>query len=320
MASSSHVSNVTVNVTLQALATPGAGFGTVTLMVDEAQGTGNGLDGDRYIDFADVDEAQTARDAGYISAEVMAACTTAFTLDPAPSKFRVCRVDTGGAETYTSAYNLLLDEAGVQGDLYGFCMDSRTGATQEALGVTIEATDHFLYLQSSDAEITAAADTFPTAMADMEEYTQVGGCLHDTDSDWEDVAAMVQWLTPDPDLYSNPGEGDLKGVGDYATFLTATERTNAISNNFGVLGTWGSTDTWLHPMVSFDGRPVYENLTAAWLKARIEERIQTLIQREHQANRKVLCRPPASVRSVPPSGMFWPPARTSVTSRPARSS
>lgn len=296
MASSSHVSNIDVTVLLQALATPAAGFGTVTLLVDEAQGTGNGLNTDstptqRYVDFASYAEAQAAQTAGEISAEVLAACLVAFSQPGEdPEKFRVARVDTGAAETYSSAFALLLAEEGVQGDIYGLCMDSRAGADQEAFEATVAATGRYLlYLQTAEAD--AITSGFPAAMTDMEESAIAGGVYHDTSTEWADVAAAVRLLTWDPDEVSAPGENDLGGVAEYATFLTESERAFATANNLGVIGTWGSTDFWLSPMLTFDGRPVYERLTADWLHARIQERIQTLVQREHQAGRKILVTP-----------------------------
>ena len=87
MPSASHVSNIAVNTYLESLATPGAGFGTVTLMVDE--NLGNPLNTDstptqRYVDFAEYSEAQAADAASEITAEVLTACLVAFSQPLAP--------------------------------------------------------------------------------------------------------------------------------------------------------------------------------------------------------------------------------------------
>ncbi len=298
MPSASHVSNITVNTFLEALATPGAGFGTVTLMVDEAQGTGNPLNTDstptkRYIDFADYAQAQDASDASEISAEVLAACLVAFSQPLAPSAFRVCRVDTGGAETYSSAYTLLLAEDGVQGDLWAFCMDSRDATEQADFAEIIEATDHILYLAASeaDAKTSGLPAAWLAAWPAMGEGAQSGGVYHDVTTEWADVATMCRWLAFDPDLFGKAGEDALSGVGDYDTYVIKTVKDIIQDNNIGVLGTWGSTDYWVSPVVSFDGRPLYDALTARWMEVSIEERVQTLVQREHAAGRKVLVTP-----------------------------
>lgn len=285
--SADHTPNVSVTVLLESLSTPQAGFGTVTLLVDQAQGTGNALGGSspRYVDLADVDEAQALRDAGHISAEVMAACTTAFSQTPQPSKFRLCRVDTGGAETYTDALTALM-ATDAASDVWALCMDSRTAATQMALESTSETRkDVFLLIQSSDADwITSGLPSAYSATADR---VYSGGVYHDKAAEWADVAAAVRWLTFDPEETSAPGEGSLADVEGYTTRLSATQRGYAIGNNMAVLGTWGSSDYWLDNVVNHEGRPVYEMLTAAFFKARVSEDIQTLHQREATRGRKI---------------------------------
>jgi len=292
VASSSHVPNVSITVLLQSLATPGAGFGTVTLMVDEAQGTGNTLGPVgtvRFLDFADFSEVQTARTSGLITAEVEAAGLVAFSQQPAPSKWRVCRVDTAGTttlETYTSALTALEAEAGVAGDLYGFCMDSRVPTAQIPFATTLEAKKFALLLQDNDADWKTASD--PAAWTSATEFAKSGHVYKDADSEWLDVGAMVANLAFDPDSQSVPWERRIRGVAAEGTFITATERNNIITNDSALLGTWGSTDFWLDNVVTFDGRPFYERLSADWFEARVSEAIQTMHQRESDAGRKVL--------------------------------
>ena len=284
VASSSHVPNVSITVLLQSLATPGAGFGTVTLMVDEA--LGNALGGARFLDFADFSEVQTSRIAGEITAEVEAAGLVAFSQQPAPPKWRICRVDTGGTETYTTALTALEAEAGVAGDLYGFCMDSRVPATQILFATTLEAKKFALLLQDNDADWKLAPD--PPAWVAVTEFAKSGHVYKDADSEWLDVGAMVANLAFDPDFQSVPWERRIRGVAAEGTFITGTERNNIITNDSALLGTWGSTDFWLDNVVTFDGRPFYERLSADWFEARVSEAIQTMHQRESDAGRKVL--------------------------------
>ena len=62
----------------------------------------------------------------------------------------------------------------------------------------------------------------------------------------------------------------------------------AIDNNAAVLGTWGSSDYWYDAVRNFEGRPLKEALTAAWYKARVDEAVQTMHQREASFGRAVL--------------------------------
>lgn len=288
MPSSTHVSNANVSVLLQALATPGAGFGTVTLLVDEAQGTGNPLNaGARYQDFASAAEAATAQAASEITAEVEDAIGVAFSQALQPTKVRVCRVDTAGGETYSDALTALESEGLT--DLWMLCMDSRVPATQIALSTTIEskAGAYFLFLQADDADWKTAGTAAAWTGA-SEAYEHSGIAWHSTDAEWGEVALAVRNLAFDPDQTSVGWEKDVANVGAYAAYVTATQRTNMITNDIAVMGTWGSSDFWFDNVVNRNGRPVKEMLTAAWYRARLKERIQTMHQREAAAGRAVL--------------------------------
>ena len=285
--SSSHVSNANITVLLQALATPGAGFGVVTHLVDEAQGTGNPLNGGaRFQDFASTTEGAAAVVAGEISAEVQLAITAAFSQDLQPASFRVCRVDTGGGESYSDALTLL--EAEGLTDLWMLTMDTRVTATQLLLAATVEAlgNQYFLLLQASDADWKTAG--IAAAMTAAAAYKYSGVVYHDVATTWADVALAVRNLAFDPDETSIAWEKNVSSVVLYSAFVTATQRTNMLANSIAVLGTWGSSDFWYDGVVSFEGRPLKELLTSAWYAARVSEAIQTLHQRESVAGRVVL--------------------------------
>lgn len=286
MPSSSHVSNVNHTVLLAALATPGAGFGTVTLLVDEAQGTGNALGGARYLDFADYSEAQTAQTAGNITAEVLAACNVVFSQQIAPSKFRVCRVDTAGGESYTDALSALELEGLT--DLWMLAMDSRTPATQLALAATVEALGgkYALALYEDDADWLTSGR--PAAWSAADAYRWAFVAYHDATTAWPALGVAVRNLAFDPDETSVGWEKDVKGIAAYSTYLSSTQRDNAIDNGIAVMGTWGPYDNWYDGVKNFEGRPMKEVLTAAWFKVRASERLQTMHAREAVAGRAIL--------------------------------
>lgn len=295
MPSSSHVSNASITVLLAALATPAAGFGTVTLLVPLVT---NSLDGDPYMDFADFDEATTANGAGFISATTLDACEVAFSQTPIPSKFRVAKVDLAAtdptiADTYAGVISQLRDNPSVSNDLWMICIDSRVDATQITLMTAVEAYDNEIFflaqVNHTDWDTAAIPAAWTAASAGDVQYT--GVVYHDITTEWLDVATACRALAFNPDETSAPWEGEVGGVAAYTTYEGSTARSNLIANHVGVLGTWGSSDSWMDNVVSLEGRPIYEALTAAWYRARVSEAIQTFHQREAQRGRKVLVSP-----------------------------
>ena len=289
MASSSHLPNIAVSVSLQALATPGAGFGIISHFVDQAEGAGNALGGARYIEYADSDAAVTSQAAGDITVQTLDMVQTAFLQPTPPSSFRVVRVNTGGAETLLTArtaYELL----GLS-NVYCYTAYDRVVANQKQFADSIEADVGVIYIaQVSDvAWLTAGLPAAWGAGTSYATMTQTHLTYHDTATEWSDIAVAARWLAFDPDLTSAPGEGQLGGVADYATFVTETQRGLAQdTNSISILGTYGSTDFWIDNVVSGDGRPFYERLTADWFIDRLSVRLQTMHQREGLAGRKVL--------------------------------
>ena len=295
MPSSSHVSNINHTVLLQALATPGAGFGTVTLLVDEAQGTGNplkplspGPGNQRYQDFSSADETAAAFAAvpSQISAEVKAMVDVGFMQDKPVEKVRVCRVDTGGGESYADAL-VALRTQGLK-DLWMLCSDLRDPATLVPLAIAVEAYggEHFLLVEDDEADWLTSG--VPAAWSAVSAFRWSGVAYHDVTTAAAALAISTRNLAFDADVTSVGWEKDVKGVAAYASYVTTTERGYAIGNNAAVLGTWGSSDYWYDAVRNFEGRPLKECLTASWYKARVDEAVQTMHQREAAAGRAVL--------------------------------
>ena len=285
MPSSSHVSNINHTVLLQALATQGAGFGTVTLFVDQA--AGNPLSGGaRFQDFFSVDDADAAQVAGEISAGTVDIIDVAFAQRVQPAKFRVCRIDTAGGESHADALTALRAEG--LSDVWMLVTDSRTVSEQLNLAAAVETYggEHACMLQSNDADWLTGG--FPGAWSAIEENVWTAMVYHDSTAEFLDVACAVRNLAFDPDETSVPWEKDVAGVAAYTSYVPPAQRNFAFTNNIAIMGTWGSSDYWVDRVVSQEGRPLKELLTASWYKARVNESIQTMHQRELAAGRAVL--------------------------------
>ncbi len=300
MASSSHLPNISHTVLLQAIAASGAGFGVVTLFVEQAQGTGNPLAGFipgapdvpvvRYQDFTSATDTAAALAASEISTEVKDFLDVAWLQDKAPTTVRVCRVDLVGGESYADALVALIAEN--LSDVWMLCSDLRVVADLEDFATAVEAYggDYFLLMEDDEADwLTAGVSAaWIAAASNIATYSWSGVAYHDVTTAAPAFGIATNRLAFDPDVTSVGWECDVGGIDAYATYVTPTQRTNAIGNNVSVQGTWGSTDFWWDAVRSFEGRPIKECLTAAWFKARVNEAIQTMHQRESAAGRAVL--------------------------------
>lgn len=276
----SHDTNFTINITLESSALAQAGFGTVLFMVDEAGG--NGLGGDRVATYASLAEATAANTAGEISAGTLAALTAAFAQRPQPSQIKVGRVDTGGGETYATAYELIKT---ADSDFYGVCLDKRTATEILLVAAKTEAENRLLVFQSADADWLTSGT--PSAFSAAAAYENSAVVYHDTATVWADVALAVNRLTFDPDTISVPWDCPIQGVSAYATALTTAQRNFALANDCNVLGSLGGSPNFIDPGVNLNGRPLYEIVTAHWLEARLAEGLAALKVNESAVGRKI---------------------------------
>ena len=285
---SDHSATISITVTLQSAPGTPAGFGVPTLFVDEAAGTGNGLNGDRYREYASVAEAEVDEAAGYITSAVVDAMDACFAQTRKVSALRVCRVDTGGGESYSDALTAL-ENAGPTGGIWGLMMDSRSAATQVAFATAVQAKPYMLFLQSADSDWLTSG--LPSGYANLSNDERTAVVYHDTAAQWADVAWACNRLAFDPDLSSQGSvqwECPLLGIDDYSTRLTSAQVANAKANNCAVIGELGSAPAFLDPGVSCTGRAIYEQLTADWFSARLREAMEALVVQQANRGRKIL--------------------------------
>ncbi len=271
MPTGTHNPTVNIVVSLEALPAVPAGFGVVTLIADEALGTT--LDGDRIRTYPSVEAAQTDQTAGFISAAILAAITSAFSQPRKPASVQIARVDTGGGESYSDA--LVAMEA-TAFPLYALCMETRASATQVLFATTIAAAarPYLLFVQTGDGGVITAG--FPAAMVGTDIERAVGN-YHTTATEFEEFAWAVNRLAFDPDLQSVPWECQVEGIAAMATLPTQAQLDFAKGNGFNVNGVFGPADHWLAPAKSIEqvgnGFTVAELLTRDWFAARAFEAV-----------------------------------------------
>ena len=229
MTTTTHSENVTVNVYLDPSPAPEAGFGVVMLLVPKAT---NSLNGARVLEVASYEEAETAQTAGYISASSLLAAEAAFAQRPKPESFKFGNVDLVGGETYATGLTAVIaaDE-----DFYGVCLAVRTDAEIVLVSDAVEAASKKMLcaFQSDDASwLDAGVPAGVSTIMGTSGNERTVACYHTTDTEWMDVAVMVNRLRFDPDERSAPWHGFLaRGIDDYSSAPTATQRTLAIANN-----------------------------------------------------------------------------------------
>lgn len=265
----SHDYTVAINILLAAAPGTPFSFGVPTLFVDEAQGTGNPLNGGaRFQVFTSYPEAQTAQAAAEITAEVLAAALVHFTNNPSNS-WQVVRVDTAGAETYPDAHAAAL-ALGLP--MWGICIDTRSAAIQVAMAAVTNVARHMLVYQSAEAGWLVTSGGIPAALAGI----NVGrdkGVYHDTAAAWADVGYLSKWLAANPDIISSPTELAVDGVAALATRLTGAQMLAAKDNGINVMASFGDEQSWIAPGENADGIASYELLTRDWLDKRMFEAI-----------------------------------------------
>lgn len=281
----SHDSNITINVIQTSTPLTEAGFGRTLLMVDEAGGSD--LNGDRTAIYADTTEAAAAVTAGYLSSAAYNQVVAIFAQRPSPSSVMVGRVDTGGSETYATAWDLIRAD---NDDFYGVMIDKRSATEILLVAAKVEALSgaKLFIFQNADADWLTSG--IPSAFSAAAAYEWSAVVYHDTATVYTD-AAMLGTLAFDPDVQSAPWDRPVKGVTNYATALTSTQRTFALANGANVLGKLGSENFVIDPGVNLQGRPLYEQLTVSWFDARLNERFAAVKNSESTAGRKITVTP-----------------------------
>jgi len=275
----SHLSNITISITMASIPAPGATFGKVLFLCPKAT---NSLDGERVVEYADISEATAAQTAGFISASTLAAATAAFSQRPAPAGFLVGNVDLVAVETYSQA---LAAVRVITDDFYGVTADTRVLVTQVGLATTVQAMDKIYVMQSADADWLTAG--LPAAATDLDGDENTVVLYHTTDTQWGDVAWACGVLAFDPDVQSAPWDKPVLGITAYTSVPTAAQKAFAVANNANLGLPYSGATFFIDPGTNCNGRPVDQVVTAHWTKARILERMAALKVSESTAGRKI---------------------------------
>ena len=266
--------NIVISVFLQSLPGPTANFQSTLFMVDEAQGTGNGLDGDRYRSYGTTADLDADEALGYISAEVKQAGYDYFAQPGRKKTLLIGRMDSVGGEAYDTAYDLVI-AAGA--NFYGVAADTRTPADQVLMYDAVEADDFLLFVfQSSDADWLTGGG-FPVAYTSFSGVERTAILYHDTDTEWSDLAWLGRILEFDPDNQSAPWSNYLGNVLAYTSTPDASEKSNAQDNNANLGLALGSKTFWIDRGVTgegsgtTEGRPIDHIVSVDWFVKRLEE-------------------------------------------------
>ena len=268
--------NITITVSLQAVPGEGADLTTVLYMVDEA--SGNSLDGDRFMTFNSTVDVADALASSFISSAVSTALNTAFGQTPQPGKILVGRVDTGGAETYGTAYAFIKTAVALASSgFYGVVLDSRADADILLVSAAVE-TDGFriFILQSADSDWLTAG--YPAALTVIEGREQTGIIYCDTAAAVQDLAWLCNRLAKSPDRQSVGFPAKLFGVAVNATPTTSSQDALALANEVNLGKPWGTAANWMSPGVNANNRPLKFIRSVDWFVTRLEERWTQLLQ------------------------------------------
>jgi hypothetical protein len=266
-----NLANIAITIILAATNAPGAGFGM--LMIFPLADCD--LDGDRVRTYASVAEAQADEDDGFLSSDAVAAITVAFSQSPPPISVKIANIDLVGLETYAAALTAI---QAVDDDWFAVGISSRVAADLSAMATACEALDKLFVGQANTAGILTGS--FPAGLSALVGKDHTALIYDLADADWADAAWMGAKLAFNPDDQSVDWAGALKGTTDYSDTITTTERNYAIANNANLILPYSASQPfWIDPGVVMSGKPVYEILTAIWLKIRLRERIADLVAR-----------------------------------------
>ena len=268
--------NINIVPSLQAVPGEGADLTTVLYMVDEAGG--NALGGSRFLSFNSTTDVAAALTAASISSAVSTALNTAFGQTPQPGKILVGRVDTGGAETYSTAYAFIKTAVAAAGSgFYGVAIDKRSDAEILLVSADVE-TDGFrqFFLQSADSDWLTSG--FPAALTAIEGREQTIITYHDTAVEVQDLAWACNRLAISPDRKSVGYPAKLFGVNVNATAPTSSQQALALANQVNLGLPWLTAANWISPGVNAAGRPAKFIRSVDWFVTRLEERWTAMLQ------------------------------------------
>ena len=268
----SHNDLVTAPITYSSPTSGQRGFSTVMFISSDSTLGGS----DRVRSYATAAEIATALAAGTLSASAAAAGTIAFAQANPPDRFLIGRKD--GAETWAAAYALcVVDVLGVEA--FGICIQSRVDADILAIGAAVEAEGLRLFgAQANNADLLSGAIASST-LAAMAAYKLTALYYHTTDTQWLDVAHMVDRLSWDPDETSAGWNSAVLGITAYTgTALTQTQKAQGRTNNVNLMLPFGTTtDLYVDPGHVMAGLQISEVVTGMWVSTRIREAIADLI-------------------------------------------
>lgn len=277
-----HLDTISISISLDPAPIVGTDFGAILIIADEANGTT--LDGDRVRTYASLAAVQADNTAGFVSAGLLAAATTAFSQDRQPSSIKI------GRKAVAEAYDVALTAIeAVDPAFYAIAIESRTAADQLLIAAAVEAssTPRLFFLQSADADFLTTG--FPAALSGLDGNERSIICYHDTATEWYDVAYPANRLAFDVDQQSVPwGLFTLKGVAAYASAPTDTQK-GFLRTNKANPGLPYSTAAQFAPYkgVNANSRPIYEVLTGDWFQSRLRDATVSTVLAAHNAGRKI---------------------------------
>jgi len=264
--------NIVISLLLQNLPAVEAAFQTVLHLVDQAQGTGNDLGGDRYRTYLNASQVAADRTGTVLSAETLLAAQDFFSQPGQNKTLLIGRVDTVGVEGYDDGLAACI----VAGANFWLCTaDTRVAADQVLIATYLESTRTwgFYIFQSADADWLTAS--IPAAFSTIETFERWAVVYHDIATEWADVCWAGNRMDFDPDNQSVPWFCSLSSVAAYTTALTAGELTNAEDNNVNVIGVYGTATRYLDKGETGVGRSVDYILASDWYTSRSETDIIT---------------------------------------------
>ncbi len=267
-----HNDLVTAPITYSSPTSGARGFSTVMFISSDSTLGGT----DRVRSYATAAEVSAALTATTLSASAAAAGLIAFGQPNPPDRFLVGRKASG--ETWAEAYALcVVDTLGVEA--FGICIQSRTDADILAIGAAVEAEGLRLFAaQANNTDLLSGAIASST-LAAMAAYKLTALYYHTTDTQWLDVAHMVDRLSWDPDETSAGWNSAILGVSAYTgTAITQTQKVQARTNNVNLMLPFGTTtDLYVDPGHVLAGLQISEVVTGMWASTRIREAVADLI-------------------------------------------